>query len=145
MAKGKRSEARGTEDASPAQGDPSPSQSAAIDNRRARRAAAAAAAAAAQQLQADDARRAAAPGADGESRPALAGYDQLSEELWLNVLFNLDGRSACAAACACSGLARIATHAELWARLDNTLFGCAPRDRHDHRHGPVPRRARAQK
>jgi hypothetical protein len=50
------------------------------------------------------------------------GFDLLSEELWMQVLFELDGRSLSAAACACSGLAAVAGAESLWSQLHADLF-----------------------
>ncbi|KAJ1620688.1 hypothetical protein T492DRAFT_1076029 [Pavlovales sp. CCMP2436] len=112
------------------------------DNRTARRAAAAATAAAAAAAVAaahapqeegaengdsEEAGKEAGDGKYEERRVALVeGFDRMSEELWLQVLSSLDGRSLCAAACVCAGLAALANEGDLWHHLHAQLFGDGP-------------------
>lgn len=117
---GREKRGEGANDSAP---NPEPGAS---DNRKARRATAAAAAAAAAAAREEAAAAAAAAGPEDEGREkveGLVGFDMLSEELWLQVLHALDGRSLCAAACACAGLSSLASNGELWAGLHAQLFG----------------------
>ena len=61
--------------------------------------------------------------ADMPSMAALDVVDQLSADLWLQVLGSLGVASVCSVACCCSALAAVAATPALWMRLHAKTFG----------------------